>query len=197
MEARCGMARFQTLWTGGLSMVIAAFPAGATAGSLLGCDCLPIHDRGAPGLSEGQRDALDQARLFFDRVAPAEIDAALGTAPPGTLVEVTARFIGDDARWRFLRPIDLPSDPDGLVLAPPQRQFLIRPLPDSPARVLLLAGLDPPGAAPGGDVLAWPMLAGLDRAGSVFLLDPLRPGDCLWPLAGIGPAVGTFLRQAR
>lgn len=186
---------FFPLRSGGVAMLIATSPAGATSASLLGCDILLIREMAATDLPAGSRDALDQARLFFGRISMAELDTVLGEVPPGTAVEVTERFRSDDARWRFLRPLDLPDDPDSLILSPPQRQFLIRPQPGSPARALLLAGT----GAPDGDParLATPMLAGIDRQGGIFLADPLRPEDCLWPVAAVGAALTPVLHSLR
>lgn len=157
--------------------------APALAGSFAGC---PAHlvAPGASPAAAGQRDALAQAALFFGQVSPDEIAAALDGVAPGGWRDLTARFAGADARWRFLRPMALPDDPDALVLPPAQRQVMVRPLQDGQAAALLLAGL----AEPAGDRLSWPLLVGLDRKGRLFLAEPLQPETCGWRLDEIAAA---------
>jgi hypothetical protein len=143
-------------------------------------------------MTPARREALAQAKLLFSRLSQADIDAALQGLDPGQWRDLSDRFAGDDARWRFWRPMDMPNDPDALTLPPEQRQIMIRPLPDSQAMALLVAGLAGPS-----DRVAQPMLAGLHRSGEVFIIDPKQPDRCHWPLSGVAAAVETVLRHPR
>ena len=175
-------------------MMIAPLSA-ASADPFLGCDAVFLSATAtarASGTRPDRQDALEQAELLFSRLSQADIDAALQGLAPGQWHDLSDRFAGDDARWRFWRPMDLPDDPDALTLPPAQRQIMVRPLSDDLAVALLVAGL-----AGTSDRIAQPMLAGLRPSGEVFILDPTQPEGCHWPLAGVAVAVEEFLTRPR
>lgn len=157
----------------------------------LGCEAVFLSDS-TPGMTPDRRDALAQAKLLFSRLSKADIDAALQGLAPGQWRDLSDRFAGDDARWRFWRPMDVPNDPDALSLPPAQRQIMIRPLSDDQAIALLVAGL-----AGGGHGVAYPMLAGLRPSSEIFIIDPKQPEGCVWPLDGVAATAETFLQRLR
>lgn len=130
--------------------------------------------------------------MLFDRIAPAELWAALGATPAGGFIEQTARFVGDDARWRFVRPVDLPAAPDALIALPKNRQYLIRPLAGCDCGPIVVAGLAEGSTA---TELAAPMLAAQRGDGTVFVLDPVDPGTCRWALAAIAGDLADYLQH--
>lgn len=159
----------------------------AFAGAFAGCPAVLLHQGDSAGTGQvaaDRRDALAQAALFFGQVSLEQIEAALEGVPPGGWRDLSDRFAGSDTRWRFLRPMALPDDPDALTLPPAQRQILVRPQPGGRIAALLVAGL----AEPAGGLIAWPILAGVDRNGALFVIDPAQPDTCLWSLDKIAAA---------
>lgn len=124
-------------------------------------------------------DFRASATLFLSAVPPEETDALLSGVAPGGARDVSARFIGDDARWRLLRPLPIVDDPDALIEIPAQIQYLLRPDPQAVYTQLILVGLP----AERGQV-DWPAMAGRlgagagPRAGQLFTLEPETPDTC-------------------
>ena len=162
----------------------------AEAATFLGCESVLLSGSdSARDMTPDQRDALRQADLLFSRLSSDDIEAALHGLSPGQWRDLSDRFAGEDARWRFWRPMALPNDPDALTLPPAQRQIMVRPRPDDQAVALLVAGLAGSSAQ-----IAQPMVVGLRRGGDVFIIDPKTPERCHWPLTDIADAVETALR---
>lgn len=118
--------------------------------------------------------------LFFSRVDAEMLDRALADTKPGRAFNGDALFVGDDARWRLLRPLQGADNPDAFVIAPAQTQYLIRPPGGSVFSKLVLVGLPDADA----DMVTQPAIAGElgpragPRAGLLFTLEPKQPETC-------------------
>lgn len=111
------------------------------------------------------------AVLFYTAVGEDELQQALTGVAPGAARDVSERFRSSDSRWRLIRHLDLPAQPDALVELPAQAQYLVQPRPDAVYSSLILVGLPKEGG------LALPALAGRysaqagDRAGQLFTIE--------------------------
>mgnify|MGYP006446435853 CR=1 FL=1 len=115
-----------------------------------------------------------RAAHFFNSVTTEMIERTLGDTPPGEAMHADSLFNSQDARWRLLRPVPSKNDPDALVIAPQQTQYLVRPTNGSPYEALVLVGLD------GENAVERPALAGRMAAsdGQIFTIEPVDPTAC-------------------
>lgn len=122
-------------------------------------------------------DLRPQAVLLFDRLDRADFEKAMQGMDPGEARDESDRFKGQDARWRLLRPVDTPDDPDAFIVSPTQVQYLVRMPQDSPIESLILVGL------PEEDHVIRPALAGRlgdaagKDAGQLFTAEPTSDQD--------------------
>lgn len=146
-------------------------------------DCAMTVRLFAPDASFAATDFRAGAALFFSRIDAATMAARLQGTPPGRALDATALFLGQDSRWRLLRPLAMADDPDALMEIPAQVQYLVQPLPGAAYVQLVLVGL--PEDGPDGRHVAQPALAGRlgagagDAAGQLFTIEPDRPETCV------------------
>ena len=174
----------------GLAGVSAAFiaaacqwtDAGTSASPAAGGGCAMRVDVFDPDARFDSTDFRAGAALFFSRIDAATMAARLEGTPPGRALDATALFLGQDSRWRLLRPLPAADDPDALsdtlAVTPDQVQYLVRPVPGAAYVQLVLVGLPQSGR------VAWPALAGRlgppagDAAGQIFTIQPDEPETC-------------------
>ncbi|MFV0515696.1 MAG: hypothetical protein ACK5MY_18945 [Jhaorihella sp.] len=182
-------------WTDAGTSTSSGTSSGAAAAAG-GC-AMTVHVL-APDARFASTDFRAGAALFFSRIDTATMAARLEDVPPGRALDATALFLGQDSRWRLLRPLPVTDDPDALVETPAQVQYLVRPVPGAAYVQLVLVGL--PDAGTG--LVAWPALAGRlgppagTAAGQIFTIQPDEPETCaLDPDAAAAQTQGLLARH--
>lgn len=82
-----------------------------------------------------------QAVHLFASLDRDEFEREMQGMKTGEARNVSELFTGQDARWRLLRPLDTPDDPDALVISPTQVQYLVRMPPASGVDSMIVVGL--------------------------------------------------------
>ncbi|WP_296761747.1 hypothetical protein [Sediminimonas sp.] len=149
-----------------------ALPVGGAPACLM-----QVHVFAPDARFDEPEDLRTQAVFLFGALDREDFEKATQGMHPGEARDESDRFKGQDARWRLLRPVDVPDDPDALVIVPPQVQYLVRMPHDSPIESLVLVGLPEDGR------VIRPALAGRlgdaagEDAGHLFIAEPMSDQD--------------------
>lgn len=122
-------------------------------------------------------DLQSQTVHLFAALGRDDFARAMQGMEPGDARDVSERFTGSDSRWRLLRPLDIPDDPDAFVIFPTQVQYLIRMPQDSPIESLVLVGLPENGNVARPAVAGRLGVAAGKDAGQLFTIEPANEAD--------------------
>ncbi|KPP84657.1 MAG: hypothetical protein HLUCCO07_06025 [Rhodobacteraceae bacterium HLUCCO07] len=138
---------------------------------------MKVHVFAPEASFDESEDLRRQAILLFGRLDREDFETAMQGMDPGEARDESDRFKGQDARWRLLRPVETPDDPDAIVIAPTQVQYLVRMPAESQVESLVLVGLPEDGR------VIRPALAGRlgadagEHAGQLFTAEPVSETD--------------------